>query len=63
VALLLESIENGRHDPRDNLVSLGVIHRSAVAAGIDVERLFEEVAAISSDSMAKVLRDVAVRRR
>lgn len=51
VALLMQSIEDGRHDLRDNLISLRLIYHSAAAVGMDVERLFEGVAAISSERM------------
>ena len=57
VALLLASIEDGRHDLRDSLISLTLIYHSALAVGMDVEGLFREVAEISSDPMASVLQD------
>jgi len=61
VGLLFESIEDGRHDLRDNLISVTFVYHSAMAVGMDVERLFQEVAAISSERMGRVLRDFLAR--
>lgn len=62
IALMFQSIEDGRHDLRDNLTSLTLIYHSAVAMGMDVERLFQEVAAVSSERMGPVLRAFLARR-
>ena len=55
-ALLYHSIEDCRHDWRDNLVSICAIHHSLVRLGLDAARLFEEVAALSSGDTARILR-------
>ncbi len=55
-ALIYESLEKGETDWRDNLVSLCAIYHSAVRLGLDPERLFEEVAELSGETMAGLLR-------
>jgi hypothetical protein len=54
-ALLYHSIENARHDFRDNLMSICPIYHSAVQLGLDPAALFSEVAALSAREMADLL--------
>jgi hypothetical protein len=54
-ALLYHSIENARHDFRDNLMSICPIYHSAVRLGLDPETLFGDVAALSAREMADLL--------
>ena len=53
--LIFHSIENARHDFRDNLISIALIYHSAVETGMDVEGLFLDVAAMSAPEMAQLL--------
>jgi hypothetical protein len=55
-ALLYHVIEGGRIDYRDNLVSIAVLYHAALRLGLDVTALFEEMAGLSGETMAELLR-------
>lgn len=62
-SLVYDSIEDLRQeDPKDKLVALSVIYHSCIAAGIDPQAQFEEVALISSPKIALMLRDFIKRK-
>jgi hypothetical protein len=61
VALIYESLEKGEWDLRDNLVRISAIYHSAVRLGLDPQLLFEEVAGLSGEYMADLLRSFARR--
>ena len=60
-ALLYHSIEDCRHDPRDNLVTLCAVHHSLLRLGLDARAEFERVAALSSSATAALLRGWSAR--
>ncbi|MGH8398255.1 MAG: hypothetical protein ACRETA_08435 [Gammaproteobacteria bacterium] len=64
IALLVyESIENFKQvDPRDKLVALAVIYQSCLVAGINPDKLFEEVASISTLKSSVFFRDFIKRK-
>ncbi len=55
-ALIYESLEKGEVDFRDNLMSIAAIYHSALHLGLDPEQIFEEVAGLSGEAMADLLR-------
>lgn len=56
-SLIYDSIEDLRQeDVKDKLVALAVIYHSCIAAGIDPQKQFEEVALISSPKIANLFR-------
>lgn len=56
-SLIYDSIEDLRQeDVKDKLVALAVIYHSCLAAGLDPQRQFEEVALISSPKIAGLFR-------
>lgn len=59
--LLYHSIEGGAIDWRDTLVALCVIYHSALRLGLDAGALFEEVAALSAPTTARLLREFLAR--
>ena len=55
VSLIYDSIEDFRVDWRDNLVGICRVYHSAILAGIDPDKLFREVAALSSERGARMI--------
>jgi hypothetical protein len=55
LALAALSIEDGRYDTRDSAMLFHKLCRKAIAAGIDMQAVAEEVAALSTPSMRDML--------
>jgi hypothetical protein len=56
VRLIYHSIENARSDFRDNGMDVCLCYHAGLRAGVNVEVLFEEVAVLSQEWMAGLLR-------
>ena len=50
-------LEGFRHDPRENILVLSLLHHSAEKLGADARALFERAAALADESAARHLRD------
>ena len=60
-SLVCDSIDQSPGDPRDKLFGFALIYNSAQAAGMNPDSLFQDVAAISSEGIAKMLKVFAER--
>ncbi len=60
-ALLSHAIEDFRHDPRENIPRLALVHHVAQLLQLDSEELFSRVAALASTSAAGQLVSFAAR--